>query len=229
MNLTTIIPNPEKALFLAQKQLSELVFDAVNLEGVNYTMPEVQTLLDGVTVGGHRLQDETITLNQAAAWQFLFTAIKNQAFCLSQDFVCQLHLIMAKDEALLCGEFRAGGVTIAGTDYVPPDYNKLPELWQQLIPKLSPKTTQNIYTHAISLFLQIARVQFFYDGNKRTGRLIMNGVLLSNGLPVINLPAKRQLEFNQAMLDFYPSGDEKPMQNFMLSCLNPQHIKIMSK
>jgi hypothetical protein len=42
---------PKKALFLAKKQLSELVYDAVNLEGVNYTLPEVQTLLDGVTVG----------------------------------------------------------------------------------------------------------------------------------------------------------------------------------
>ncbi|VVH58486.1 hypothetical protein BSPWISOX_1188, partial [uncultured Gammaproteobacteria bacterium] len=46
--MPTIIPNPKKALFLAKKQLSELVYDAVNLEGVNYTLPEVQTLLDGV-------------------------------------------------------------------------------------------------------------------------------------------------------------------------------------
>jgi Fic family protein len=39
----------------------------------------------------------------------------------------------------------------------------------------------------------MARIQFFYDGNKRTGRLMMNGVLLTNGLPVINLPASKQL------------------------------------
>jgi hypothetical protein len=53
--MPTITPNPKKALFLAKKQLSELVYDAVNLEGVNYTLPEVQTLLDGVTVGGFSL------------------------------------------------------------------------------------------------------------------------------------------------------------------------------
>lgn len=62
--MPTIIPNPKKALFLAKKQLSELVYDAVNLEGVNYTLPEVQTLLDGVTVGGHRQTDELIATNQ---------------------------------------------------------------------------------------------------------------------------------------------------------------------
>ncbi|OJA03717.1 cell filamentation protein Fic, partial [Bathymodiolus thermophilus thioautotrophic gill symbiont] len=44
MNLTVIIPNQRKALFLAKKQLSELVYDAVNLEGIKYTLPEVQTL-----------------------------------------------------------------------------------------------------------------------------------------------------------------------------------------
>ena len=56
--LHLIRPNRSKALFLAKKQLPELVFDTVNLEGVNYTLPEVKTLLDGITVGGHPLQDE---------------------------------------------------------------------------------------------------------------------------------------------------------------------------
>jgi hypothetical protein len=40
----------------------------VNLEGVNYTLPEVQTLLDGVTVGGHRQTDELIATNQIKAF-----------------------------------------------------------------------------------------------------------------------------------------------------------------
>jgi hypothetical protein len=45
---------------------------------------------------------------------------------------------------------------------------------------------------------------------------MMNGVLLTNGLPVINLPASKQLEFNQLMLDFYPSNNEAPMRALML-------------
>jgi hypothetical protein len=31
------------------------------------TLPEIQTLLDGVTVGGHKVSDQEIALNQAAA------------------------------------------------------------------------------------------------------------------------------------------------------------------
>jgi hypothetical protein len=37
-----------------------------NLEGINLTLPEIQTLLDGVTVGGHKVSDQNIALIQAA-------------------------------------------------------------------------------------------------------------------------------------------------------------------
>jgi hypothetical protein len=69
--MPTITPNPKKALFLAKKQLSELVYDAVNLEGVNYTLPEVQTLLDGVTVGGHRQTDAGCLSTVSRYWYFI--------------------------------------------------------------------------------------------------------------------------------------------------------------
>jgi len=87
----------------------------------------------------------------------------------------------------------------------------------------------DIYDQAIHLFLTMARSQFFYDVNKRMGRFIMNGLLLDNGYPAINLPAKRQLEFNQLMLNFYDSGDQKPMNTFMRSCLDDRVIKIMKE
>lgn len=46
-----------KVLMFAKRQLSELVYDAVNLEGISFTLPEIQTLLNGVTVGGHKIFD----------------------------------------------------------------------------------------------------------------------------------------------------------------------------
>ena len=62
-----IKPNRDKALMLAQRALGELVYDAVQMEGINFTLPEVLTLLDGVTVGGHKLSDQQITVNQGNA------------------------------------------------------------------------------------------------------------------------------------------------------------------
>lgn len=220
-------PNVKKALFLAKRQLPEFVHDAVNLEGIHYTLPEIQTLLQGITVGGHKLSDQTIALNQAKAWEFLFASIEEQTFNLSQEFACQLHAIAAENEALEWGSFRSGLVTISGTEYLPPSPQLLNSVWQNMLEQIN--DYEDIYEKAICLFLQMARSQFFFDVNKRMGRFMMNGLLLSHGYPAINLPAKRQLEFNQLMLEFYINNDMRKMLEFMFSCLSTIQIKIMNE
>jgi len=226
-DLADIKPNMKKAIFLAKKQLPELVCDAVNLEGIHFTLPEVQTLLDGVTVGGHKRADEKITLNQAEAWKLLFNFLESNKFELTKMVACQLHAVAAELEALEWGKFRSGQITIAGTEYRPPEADELDHYWQLMLQQVD--EINNIFDKAIFVFLQMARNQFFYDVNKRVGRFMMNGLLLQAGMPVINLPAKHQQEFNRLMLDFYPSGDVTPMTKFMKSCLSPQIIAIMSE
>lgn len=218
-------PDKAKVLMLAKRQLSELVWDAVNLEGINLTLPEIQTLLDGVTVGGHKISDQDIALNQAAGWRTLFQWIEQDAFSLSVEKVCGLHAIAAKNEALEWGNFRSGSVTIAGTKYMPPKQEILPNLFEKIPQELD--GIADIYDQAIHVFLSMARNQFFYDVNKRMGRFMMNGLLLSTGYPAINLPANRQLEFNSLMMPFYESGNQKPMNTFLRSCLDERIITIM--
>jgi Fic family protein len=227
MDIHKINPNIAKAIFLAKKQLPEFVYDAVNLEGIHYTLPEVQTLLDGVTVGGHQHSDEKVTLNQVAAWKFLFASLQSGSFVLSKVYVCTLHAIAADSEALAWGQFRSGGVTIAGTQYLPPAAASLDDCWIKLLQAQSAIT--DIYDRAIYFFLQMARSQFFYDVNKRMGRFMMNGILLQAGYPAINLPASRKEEFNNLMLDFYDSNEVAPMTEFMKSCLDKRIIAIMSE
>lgn len=49
---------------------------------------------------------------------------------------------------------------------------------------------------------------------------MMNAILLSNRFPIIKVPAKRQEEFNQLMLDFYAMAEMTGMNTFLKSCLN---------
>ena len=207
----------QKALLLAKRQLPELVCDAVNLEGISLTLSEIQALLAGITVNGYTLSDQEIALNQIEAWRVLFRWIENDQFSLSAEVACRLHAVAGKGEALESGIFRSGSVTIAGTDYMPPEARQLPGLFARMVE--TSRAYKNIYDQAIHVFLIMARCQFFYDVNKRMGRFMMNGILLQAGFPVVNLPAKRQLEFNRLMLAFYASGDQGPMNCFMRSCL----------
>ncbi len=220
-------PNKDKAIMLARRQLSELVCDAVNLEGINFTLPEIQTLLEGITVGGHKLADQQIALNQARAWRTLFTWLEQDEFELTAEKTCELHQVAAKNEALEWGRFRSGAVTIAGTEYMPPGAHKLPDIFESMVKKAL--DFRDIYDRAIFVFLSMARAQFFYDVNKRMGRFMMNGLLLNSGFPAINLPAKRQLEFNRLMLKYYDSGEQQPMNTFLRTCLDERVIKIMQE
>jgi len=218
-------PNRRKAIMLGRRQLSEFVCDAVNLEGINFTLPEIQTLLDGITIGGRKIADQQIALNQSEAWKTMFKWLDESEFELSIKKVCELHAIAARNEALEWGQFRSGGVTIAGTQYMPPASQELPTMFKDMI--LESQKLGDIYDYAISVFLGMARNQFFYDVNKRMGRFMMNGILLDAGYPAINLPAKRQLEFNHLMLAFYETGEQQAMNTFLRTCLDERVISIM--
>lgn len=223
--MNRIKPDKARALMLAKREVSVLVYDAVQLEGIPFTLPEIQTLLEGVTVGGHKISDQQVALNQNKAWQHLFKAVNENSFEFSQSFVCSLHAIAGKEEALEWGQFRTGMVSIAGTDYMPPRATELESEFEILRNELG--GIADIYDRAIHAFLRMARAQFFYDVNKRMGRFMMNGILLSHGYPAINLPFKKKLQFNELMLPFYESGDERPMNQFMRSCVQEKTIQLM--
>lgn len=218
-----MVPNKAMAEQLARRDIPSLVYDAVNLEGVAMTLPEVQTILDGITVGGHKISDQNMALNQAETWKHLFTMVKNDQFTFSKKVALELHALAGKEEALDWGAFRTGNVTISGAEYQPPSPKALDKEWLNI--ELTITSVSDIYDRAITAFLRMARVQFFWDVNKRMGRFMMNGILLSKGFPIINVPAKRQQEFNQLMLEFYATADMSEMNQFLRSCLNEKIIE----
>lgn len=218
-------PDKNRALMHTKRMMPEFVCDAVNLEGLNFTIPEIQTLLDGITVGGHKISDQQVALNQAEAWRYIFSLIEDNNFKVDIPTVNEIHKIAAKEDALSWGKFRDGIVTIAGTPYTPPTAGQLAEQFNLMLS--SAVEYRDVYDRAIHYFLVMARNQFYHDVNKRTGRFVMNGFLLQNGFPGINIPAKRKLEFNTLMLEFYETNSQGPMNQFIRSCLDTRIIEDM--
>ena len=216
-------PNKPMAKQLAIRDIPSLVCDAVNLEGVPMTLPEIQTILDGITVGGHKIGDQNMAINQANTWKHLFLLVENEEFQFSKVLAFELHGIAGKEEALEWGSFRTGYVTISGSEYEPPAPEDLDDVWSTI--ELEIEKITDTYDKAIAVFLRMARAQFFWDVNKRMGRFMMNGILLSAGYPIVNVPAKRQKEFNQLMLDYYTTGKIPEMNKFLRSCLNVKIIQ----
>jgi len=114
--------------------------------------------------------------------------IESDTFMVDKNTICKLHFEVSKEEALSWGEFRDANVNIGGAEYLPPKFEILQDIFLKGIKEL-----QNIndpILKAITYFLFGARMQFFFNGNKRTSRLVMNGILLSSGYPLLNIKAK---------------------------------------
>jgi hypothetical protein len=50
----------------------------------------------------------------------------------------------------------------------------------------------------------------------------MNGILLTGGLDALVIDARRQREYNQAMVRFYDSGNADTAIHFLLHCYKTQ-------
>lgn len=194
-------PNQKFFIAMAKKDRVDFIYNTSALEGNAMTYPEVSTLLDGITVGGHKLSDEQQILNQNRSLNLLFSMIEEGKFALDKNTLLQLHKNVAFEEALSWGEFRSSGVHIGGTDYLPPKADNLDAIFSDGIKEI--KKISNPIIQAITYFLFGAKSQFFYDGNKRVSRLMMNGILLHYGYPILNIKAKDKLKFNQIMIEFY--------------------------
>jgi hypothetical protein len=72
------------ALFTFKTHMAGFVWDAAQLENNPYTYVEVKTLLDGVTVGGHKVSDTEQVLNLADSSRKLIELVQNGRFDLDK-------------------------------------------------------------------------------------------------------------------------------------------------
>jgi Fic family protein len=220
----------ERVCHRFHRMLAEFVWDAGVLEGNPFTFPEVKTLLDGVTVGGRKISDQEQILNLAESSKRLLLLVKSEQFRLDKATFTILHSIVARNEALEWGMFRGEGQE---TRYTPDvglgEYGKytplptasggfeLDRIFTEGVMALN-EHIPHPFERATVFFLFGALQQFFFDGNKRTSRFMMNGILMSNSIDAISVPAAKAQEFNEKMVRFYLTKDATEMIMFLVDC-----------
>jgi len=186
------------------------VWAAAVLEGNPFTYPEVQTLLEGVTVGGHKVTDAEQILRLRDGHTLLRDLVASGQFALTKEVSDALHAVIAGGEALESGGTNLRGLHALG----------LSALEQCDVP----------FEKATAYFLFAADNQFYFDGNKRTARAMMNGVLLAAGAHAVLVPAQARDEFNATMRDFYADRDATAAMELLASCgprIGPTRTRLM--
>lgn len=204
----------KKALFIAHKLYVDFVYNMAHYEGNPFTYPDVKTTLEGITVGGHKISDQEQVLRIASGWQALINQVKDNRFMVDQENFIHFNMLIANNEALEVGTFRSGNVRIGGTDYKPPQAgDELQKAFEIMMENYYQES--NPQKKGFGLFLDAARAQYFYDGNKRTAQLMMNGYFMDNGYPPVSLRPDVARIYNHKMIAFYETGDKAAMYDFL--------------
>jgi len=201
---------------MLQRMLPEYVWDIVHLEGNPYSFVEVQTLLQGTTVAGYSLFEQMQILNQEKSINELKTVVKAENYTVNKNLLLRYHQCVAKEEALKWGVFRDGQVSISGTEYMPPAADELDTLFTKGMEAIL--AISHPFERALAYFFFGARNQFFYDGNKRTSRLVMNTILMQHGYYYLSIPGDRKSEFDEIMVNFYNTKDASQGFQFLIDC-----------
>lgn len=218
----------DRARARLRAQLPELVWNAAALEGNTYTLPEVRTLLEGVTVGGKPVEDAKQILALSEAFSDLDNLLARGEFRLDKITSDRLHGLVARDEAIESGAFRGEGVVSGGGHVRLSDGSRVDGVehgpgGQLLIERFERARAfldgvDDPRLAALAYFASATRSQFYFDGNKRTARLMMAGHLMANGFEAVSVPAARRLEFNLVLDHLFATNDAAPLMAFLAAC-----------
>lgn len=212
-----------------RSSLPEYIWDAAALEGNPYTLPEVQTLLEGITVTGHRIADQNQILALNEGFTLVDDLVGRGGFRLAKDASDALHSKVAVHEAIEAGHFRGegavggGGLVSLGAlgTYRASEPGEGGTTLRNEFSALSAHLRDDVEDpreQAIVYFCAATRRQFYFDGNKRTAKLMMAGHLMSHGYDAISISATRRLEFNALLAQMFDDGDATAMMQFIVDC-----------
>ncbi|MGF6757937.1 Fic family protein [Paraburkholderia sp. GAS42] len=189
----------------ARKVLEQLLIDlswsSSRLEGNRYSLLATEELFrNGISDGD---VDAVMLLNHKSAIEFLVDAVPTQG--LSTALIRNLHAVLMQDllaDTGNLGAIRNKVVNISDTAYVP---MQVPSILHEMLESIVAKARliKNSLEAAFFLWVNLACLQPFEDGNKRTSRLAANiPLMLYNCAPLSFLDVDRH-DYALAMMGVY--------------------------
>jgi Fic family protein len=193
----------------------ELSWKSSKIEGNTYTLLDTERLiLDNKKAAGKTKEEAQMILNHKEAFDFVY---KNAEYfkTITRKNLEELHVILTKGLGVDSG-LRKDMVGVTGSIYRPLDnVYQINDAIEILIATISRMSSP--YAKALIALLGISYIQPFADGNKRTGRLMANAILLSYGLPPLSYRSVDENEYREAILVFYELNSMVPFKKIFIS------------
>jgi Fic family protein len=197
-----------------QRLIIELAWKSSKIEGNTYTLLDTEKLiLEAKEAVGHDKSEAQMILNHKDAFNFIR---ENEDYYKSLTIanIEKLHSILTKDLDVGSG-LRRMLVGITGAKYKPLDnFHQIKEAVLDLSQVIDKATDP--YTKALLALVGISYIQPFEDGNKRTGRLMANAILMAHQCAPLSYRSVEEEDYRKAILVFYELNSVMPFKKIFI-------------
>ena len=183
----------------------DLSWKSSQIEGNTYSLLETERLLkEKQTANGKTKEEAVMLLNHKDALDFILD-MPDFLKDLTVARIVEIHSILTK-ELGVDRNIRHRRVGITGTKYTPLDNEfQIREALEDSARLINSKS--NIFEKALLALVLLSYIQAFTDGNKRTARIVSNGILIANGYCPISFRTVDSIDYKKAMLMFYEQNN----------------------
>ncbi len=200
-----------------QEQLTvEWIYHSNAIEGSTLTLRETQLILEtGLTIGGKSLREHFEVINHKEAIDFVESLAAGDE-PINAFHVRQIHkLVLSRIDDANAGQYRTLPVRIGGARHQPPESWDLPHLMSDWGAWLSGAAlTLHPVERAALAHHRLVAIHPFIDGNGRTARLVMNLLLLRDGLPPTIILRENRAQYYRVLAEA-DSSRPAPVVNFV--------------
>lgn len=200
----------DKAIRFAHGTAVDRMYHTAGIELPGITFPQTKDILQGMAPQGVDEDDVRTVLNIRNAWRFLFG---NPDRPVDAELLRDYNRELGRYLYFMPGQWRTQPVGIQGSSYKPKpriDYETdVRPMLERALAEPDPEE------RALDLFCAIGRSQWFNDGNKRTGLMAANHILINAGIGVLGLDPALRREFGNRLVRYYETDDRKPFQQWM--------------
>lgn len=205
---------PPAVARLRDEMKLENTFDSNAIEGSHLTLREtVLVVKEGVTAGkGMRLKDVLAARCYAHGFDAVFDFVDSKREC-DEDLIKRLHqYVMLGELPEFCSQWRDHEVRVLGTEFKPADFSTIPQKMRELVSWYQNEVNLHPIEKAARFHCEFETIHPFADGNGRTGRLLLNYMLVREGYWPVNIRYDKDRENYYAALEaFQINGDIDPL------------------
>ena len=189
------------------------------------TLRETAQVLEGVTIDKKPLKDHLEAVGHRDAFLHIHQLVSEKA-ALSERIIKDIHSLVLIDRPQDRGVYRRIPVKILGAYHEPPQPYLLQQLMEQLI-DAQKKTRRHPLENASLFHLDFEGIHPFVDGNGRTGRLLLNLMLMQNGYPPIDIKFSDRRRYYDCFDGYYKDKSAMEMVALVTGYLEERLLKYL--